>query len=59
MTTSTSETFQAPDGTYRCRILLDGTLCLTSGGFLLQQDAVRCGKHIAGDAKSLQDFLTR
>jgi len=53
----TIETFQAPDGSYRYRVLIDGLPRLTSGGFLLLGDAAGCGKHIASDPPSLMNFL--
>jgi len=49
----TSDTFRHPDGTYRYRIYLNGVLCLTSGGFMLQRDAERCGNHIATDPEAV------
>jgi hypothetical protein len=49
----THDTFRAPDGTFRYRIIVDGIARLTSGGFLLQRDAESCGAHIAQDPEVL------
>lgn len=43
------DTFQAPDGSHRYRLFINGELALTSGGFLLHSDAENIGAHFASD----------
>ena len=49
----TFDTFTAPDGSHRYRLYHNGTLCLTSGGFLLLSDAERCAAKLAADPDTI------
>lgn len=54
-----TETYRHTDGSYRYRIINIDKTVLTSGGFLHEQDAMKCGKRCSGDPDFLSDVIKR
>lgn len=59
MTPATHTTQPGPSGGWVYTLYLDESPVLTSGAFMLREDAEKCGRHFASDAPILQDFLKR